>query len=439
MSLLNRFHLKENQSSLKNELLAGLTSFSTLSYAILLIPLILSDAGMDFGAVMSATLITAGVATLLMGLLANYPFVLAPGLALTVYFTYVVVLAKGHSWQTALGVVFIGGVLFLILNILGIRQLIIQTIPSAIRIGTTAGLGLFLALIGLKNAGIIVSHPKTFLTYGDPTAPSTILAIIGLIVISVLMIFRIRGALFLGIVFLWLLGFLFGISEFKGFVSLPASIAPTFFQFDLRAVFDLHFLDVVIAFIFVALFDTSAVLIGLAEEGNFLKKCPGDEKRCIYPRISEALLPDSLGSILASFLGTTTLSIYMESATGISVGGRTGLTSVVVALCFFLALFFTPFVTSIPLFASAPALVIVGGMMVRGLGKLNWTAPSEWIPAFVTLILIPLTGDIAVGIGVGFILLPLIKLFTGKAREVHFVTWILALLFLLKFALLPLF
>ncbi len=405
-------------------MLAGCTTFATLAYALLLIPRVLAETGMDPGAVITATLLSAGMASLVMGLYANYPFVLAPGIVLTVYFSEVVVLARGHRWESALGVVFIGGVVFLILNLLKIRQLIIETIPKSLQIGVMAGMGIFLAFIGIKHLGEV-----------EGVLP-LVIAFISLISICVFMVLRIPGGLFIGIIISWLLALVFKVSSFEGLFSLPSSLMPTFFKLDVRAVFNLRLLDTVIAFLFIGLFDISAVLSGLAKQGDFLKPCPTSKKKCHIPRLSKALMADSTGSVLASFLGTTTLSVYMESAAGISAGGRTGLTSVTAALLFFVALFFTPLISSIPLFALSAVLLVVGGQMVKKIALLEWKDPSEWIPAFATMVLIPFTRNIATGIGVGFILFPLIKLLLGRVREMHPFLWVIFGLFVLKFVLL---
>lgn len=431
------FHLRENNTSVKRELLAGFTTFATLAYTIVLIPKILSETGMDFDAVMIATIITGAFSSLLMGLYANYPMVSAPGIALSAYFSYSVVLLHGDSWQTALGVVFITGVIFLFLNLLRIRQLIIEVIPLSLRMATTAGLGLFLALIGLKNAEVIVYNPATFLGFGDPSSITCIMMAVGIIAIGTMMVLKVPGAIFLGIIFVWVLGLIFGFVKFAGFISLPSSILPTLFQLDVRSVFDVKHIGIVISFLFVALFDSAGTLVGLAEEGGYLKKRDLKTKKTIFPRVSQALMPDTTGSILASFLGTSTVAVYIESAAGMEVGGRTGLTAIVSSLLFLLALFFTPFASSIPHFATAPALIIIGGLMLKKMKLINWKDPSEWIPSFATLILIPLTYSVANGIAVGYITYAFLKLLSLKAKEVHWFSWLLAALFILKFIFFP--
>lgn len=438
MAVFNSFfRLGENKTTAKREVLAGMTTFFTLAYALLVVPTILSDAGLDLNAAVIATTLTGAYATLLMGLVANYPFVLAPGVALCVYFTYSVVQGQGLAWQVALGIVFLTGIILLLLNLLRIRQLIIQAIPLSLRLATTGGLGLLIALIGLKNAGIIISHPITFLSFGDPSSLSHVMAAIGLIAMGTMMVLRVPGALFLGILIVWVLSLAFGFVEWKGLISLPSSIMPSFLRLDVVDAFNMKHLGVLISFLFVALFDSTGTLVGLAEEGGFVKECGPGKKICIFPRVTRALMPDTTGTILAPMLGTTAVAVYLESAAGIAIGGRTGLTAVTAGILFLIALFFTPFISSIPHFATAPALIIIGAMMLKLIGKLNWDDPSEWIPAFATLILIPLTSSIATGIAVGYITYCLIKLLSAKVREVHWLSWILAALFILKFIFLP--
>ncbi len=435
VSINKFFRIKERGSTLPRELLAGATTFLTLAYALLVVPSILSEAGLDLGAVMVAMALVGAYASLMMGFLAGYPFVLAPGIALAAYFTYSVVLGGGHTWQVALGLVFLTGVILLLLNLLRIRQLLIQAIPLSLRLATTAGMGLFLALIGLKNAGIVVADPHTLLSFGDPRSISHVLALVGIVLTGVFFRLRIHGAIFLGILAVWVFALLLGQVEWRGVVAWPASLRPTWFELDVRGAFNLKHLGALISFLFVGLFDSTGTLVGLAEEGNFLEPCTGN--KCRFPRVSRALLPDTTGTLLAPVLGATSVAVYLESAAGLSVGGKTGLTAVTAGMLFLLALFFAPLASSIPLFATAPALLIIGGMMLRRISKIDWDDASEWIPAFTTLLLIPLTFSIAKGIAVGYITYCGIKLFSGKARGVHPLSWILALLFILMFLFFP--
>lgn len=430
--LERHFQLKANGTTLRKEVLGGLTSFFTLAYTLILIPSLLAKTGMDFGAVLVSTALVGAYSSFLMGTLANYPFVLAPGIALAAYFTYSAVLGHNMSWQVTLGVVFLTGILLLLLNLLRIRQLIIRVIPYALRVATTAGLGLFLALIGLKNAGIIVAHPSTLLSFGDPRSIQLIMTASGLVIIALLMLYRVPGAFFIGMLIIWSISRALRFIPWKGLVSLPESIGPIFFKLDVVGAFHFPYVGALISFLFVALFDSTGTLVGLAEEGGFIR-----HGETTFPRVSRALMPDTTGTILSSLLGVSPVAVYLESAAGIHAGGRTGLTAVVAAILFLGALFFIPFATSMPFFATSPVLVIIGGMMLKKVGYLNWEDPSEWIPAFVTIILIPLTSSVANGIASGFLIYAVIKLLGGKFREVHWFTWVLSVFFLLKFIFFP--
>jgi len=422
------FHLKKNGTSLTREFVAGLTTFATMGYIIFVNPLILQDAGMDFGAVMVATIIATALSTLIMGLYANYPFVQAPGMGLNAFFTYAVVINMGHSWQEALGASFVAGLLFFLLNLIGFRKLIMEAIPPALRRAITSGMGLFLALIGLKNLGVIVANPNTMVSLGNITAPPVLIATAGLIVTAVMMARGIKGAILLGIFFCWVMGLITGLTQWQGFVALPPSIAPTFLKMDIAAAFKPDMLGVLISFLFIAIFDTAGTLIGLAEHGGFLNK----EGK--LPRASKALTTDAIGTMVGAACGTSPMTTYLESSAGIEVGGRTGLTATIVAALFILSLFFSPLAASIPFFATAPVLIIIGSMMMRSMTQISWADATESIPAFLVMLTIPLTFSIATGIGIGFLTYPLIKLFCGQGKSVHWLAWILAILFALKFA-----
>lgn len=425
------FKLKENKTTVKTELFAGLTTFSTMAYIIVVNPTILSRGGMDFGAVMVATILATCLATLIMGLLANYPIVVAPGLALNAYFVYTVVQSQGYTWQVALGAVFIAALIMLLLTLLQIRKEIIKAIPLNLRLAATAGIGLFLAFIGLNNAGLIVAHPGTLVTLGKLDSPFVYLTGLGVLIIAVMMVYRIRGAMLYGLLAMWIIGLITGHAEWKGIVSLPPSIEPTFLQLDLKGDWNLAFTTIVFSFLFIALFDTAGTLIGMGERGNFL-----NEKGHL-PRISRAFSADAVGSSVGALLGTSTLVIYLESMSGILAGGRTGLTAVVVALLFLLALFFEPLASSIPIFATSPILIVIGSLMLSAIAKLDWDDPSEFIPGFLVVIGIPLTYSIALGLALGLVAYPLVKLFSGRVKQVHWLTWVLAAIFLSKFLLLP--
>jgi len=435
MGIDSFFSISARKSTIRKEIFAGLVTFITMAYAIVLIPSILAEAGLEFGSVMMATLLTAAFATLVMGFYANYPFVIAPGLALAIYFAYTINQHEQITWQMGLSVVFVTGVLFLILNLLKVRKLIVESIPACLRIGIIGGLGLFLAIIGLKNAQILVSSSRTVFALQHPFTLNTAFALLGLATIGILMSLRVIGAIFWGIVVVWALAFFFGYVEWQGFVSWPKSMSPTFLQLDFRHLFTPAVFNMWVVFVFVALFDSTGTIAGLgAETGLVMQR---GNKGC-FPNVSRALFPDATGSILSSLLGSTTCAVYIESATAVTIGAKTGLCAIVVGLLFLLSIFFIPFAASIPLFATAPALIIVGGMMLRGIAKLNWQEPAEWISAFVTLIVIALSLSIANGIAAGYIIYCVLKLVTGKVRGVHPLCWILATLFLLKFIFLPL-
>ncbi|MCE5319059.1 MAG: NCS2 family permease [Parachlamydia sp.] len=416
-------------TSIWREILAGFTTFATMAYILIVNPQILSHAGMDFGAVMAATAISGFIATLSMGLLARYPFALAPGMGLNAYFAYGIVLGAGHSWQTALGACFLSGLIFLILTVLRIREKIMHAIPASLRYATTAGLGLFLAFIGLKSIGIVTAHPTTLVTLGKITSLEALLAGFGVILIGALMTLEIKGAMLIGILVNWGLGLMLGLVEWKGIVSAPPSLSPTLLKLDIAGALKPEFFSIILSLVFVSLFDVAGTLLGLAEQGKFLTE------RGRLPRANRALVNDAVGTMAGAVLGTSPLTIHLESAAGISVGGRTGLTAVVVAILLLLSLFLSPLVTSIPSFATAPILIILGGLLMSPISRLNWADPAVSIPAFVIIISIPFTFSIGTGIALGFLLYPLIRLLSGRAKEVHPLIWVLALVFGLQFAL----
>jgi len=422
------FRLKDNNATVTTEFLAGLTTFATVAYIIVVNPLILSQAGMDFNAVMVATILAASVSTFMMGFYANYPFVQAPGMGLNAYFTYGVVISMGHRWEEALGASFIAGFLFLVLNLLGLRRLIMDAIPAGLRRAITGGIGLFLAFISVKNIGLIVENPNTLVELGDITSPEVLLAGFGLVTITVLMARNVKGAIILGILLSWTIGLALRLVEWKGIVAMPPSIAPTFLKLDIIAAFNPQMSDVLISFLFIAIFDTAGTLIGLAEQGGFL------DAHGKLPRARKALVTDAIGTMVGALAGTSPMTTFLESSSGIEAGGRTGLTAVVAAALFLLSLFFGPLAASIPFFATAPVLIIIGALMLKTLRNLRWNDPSEVIPAFVVMLMIPLTFSIATGIAVGFIIYPFTKLLCGRYKEIHWLGWILAILFIAKFA-----
>jgi AGZA family xanthine/uracil permease-like MFS transporter len=421
------FRLQENNTTIRTELVAGITTFMTMSYIIFVNPSILSETGMDFGAVMVATIVASSTAMILMGLWVNYPIALAPGMGLNAYFTYSVCLGMGYPWQTALGAVFISGVLFLVLTFLKIRQLVVDSIPNTIKLATAAGIGLFIAFIGLQNAGLVKGNPQTLVTLGQFTQPSALLTLFGVMVIAALMQLKVRGAILYGILLNWFIGLIFGLIEYQGIFSLPPNPAPTFLKLSLSGIWSEGLLTIIFAFFFVDLFDSTGTLVGVAEQGGFIK-ADGS-----FPRVEKALTTDAAGTIAGSLMGTSTVTAYIESASGIAEGGRTGLTTVVVAILFLFSLFLSPLAKSIPTFATAPALIVVGSLMMKQLTKLPWDDVSEMIPAFAVMLFMPLTYSIANGIAIGFIFYPIVKALSGKFRDVHWLTWILCALFLFRF------
>jgi AGZA family xanthine/uracil permease-like MFS transporter len=422
------FEFEKYNTNLKIETLAGITTFMTMAYIIFVNPQILSTAGMDFGAVMVATCISSAIATLVMGLYARYPFALAPGMGLNAYFTYGVCLGMGVDWRVALGAVFISGVLFIILTLTKIRTWIFNVIPNAIKYGTAVGIGLFIAFIGLKTAGIIVDSKATLVTLGNLMEPSTLLALFGIFLTSILVSRNVIGAILIGIIVTSLIGMILGISPFpEGICSMPPSIAPTFLQLDIMGALNLGLLTIVLAFFFVDMFDTLGTLSALSSQAGYLDK---DGK---LPRVEKALMSDATGTVVGSLLGTSTVTTYIESASGIALGGRTGFVSVVVAVLFLLSLFFYPIVKAIPPYATASALVIVGALMMKSIKNIDFDDYTEAIPAFITLLTIPLTFSIATGLALGFITYPILKVFTGRWKEVHWLVYVLAVVFALRF------
>ncbi len=421
------FKLKQNQTNLKQEAIAGLTTFMTMAYIIFVNPMMLADAGMDHGAVFVATCLAAAVGCLVMGLMANYPIALAPGMGLNAFFTYTVVGEMGYSWETALGAVFLSGICFLILSLVRIREWIVNSIPMSLRIGIAAGIGLFLALIGLKSAGIVVASPATLVTLGDITAFPAVMAVLGFFLIIALVQRGMKSAVMLSILIITGLGLIFGDVQYNGIVSMPPSIMPTFMKMDLSQVFEVSMLSVVFAFLFVDLFDTSGTLVAVAQRGGFL-----DDKGRL-PRLNRALTADSLATIVGAAFGTSTTTSYVESTAGVSVGGRTGLTAVVVGLLFIAALFISPLAGMIPAYATAGALFYVAILMMSGLMHVEWEDLTEAAPVVVVCILMPLTFSIATGIAFGMISYAAIKLMTGRFSDLNVGILAIAALFLAKF------
>jgi AGZA family xanthine/uracil permease-like MFS transporter len=428
------FKLKENNTTVRTEVLAGVTTFMTMAYVLAVNPGILETAGMDKGGVFTATVISSVIATLVMAFWAKLPFALAPGMGLTAFFAYTVVLGMGHSWQFALTAVFLEGLLFILLTAGNIREIILNSIPLGLKYAISAGIGLFIAFIGLKNAGIVVSHQATFLALGDLVSvgknPGPAIALVTLLLIGVLLAMRVRGALLIGIAAGTLLGIPAGLTHLPGTVSwAPPSLAPVFLKFEFGQVLSLDMLLVVFTFLFVDMFDTVGTLVGVSYKANML-----DEHGRV-PRVKQAFFADAIGTTVGAVLGTSTVTTYVESASGVNEGGRTGLTALTVALLFFAALFLSPLFLMIPSVATAPALIMVGAMLMTPVKNIAMDDFTELIPAFLTIIMMPMSYSISEGMMFGVVSYVLLKLFTGRFREVTAATWILAALFLLKFML----
>ncbi len=424
------FKLSPNETSVRTELLAGLTTFMTMAYIVFVNPAILADAGMDKGAVFVATCLAAAFGSALMGLWANYPVALAPGMGLNAYFTYGVVNGMGYSWQTALGAVFLSGILFLIVSLTPLREWVINAIPKSLKLAIAAGIGLFLAIIGLKNAGIIVSDPATLVTLGNLKAPATALAAGGFILMAALDARKVPGAILIGIFATAAAGAALGVNSFGGFVSLPPSIEPVFLKMDIVKALEIGLIAIVFTFFFVDVFDNTGTLVGIAFKAGFVNQDG------TLPRVKRALTADSLAAMASAVLGTSTTTSYIESAAGVNAGGRTGLTAVTVAVLFLAALFFAPLASLIPTFATAPALVYVACLMMGAVKEIDYQDSTEYVPAIVAIATMPLSFSIAHGIAFGFMAYTGIKLLSGRIGEISPAVGILSAIFLAKFALL---
>lgn len=428
------FKLSESNTTFRTEILAGITTFMTMAYILAVNPDILSAAGMDKGAVFTATVLASLVATLVMAFHAKLPFALAPGMGLNAFFAFTVVLGMGHSWQFALTAVFLEGLVFIALTAFNIREMIVNSIPTNMKHAISVGIGLFIAFIGLKNAGIIVSSPATFVTLGDLTNatdnPGAIVALASLVVTGALLALRVKGALLIGILFGTVMGFFFGVTKLpESFELTPPSLSPIVMKFEWSQILTIDMLVVVFTFLFVDMFDTVGTLIGVSSKANMLDK----EGR--VPRVKQALMADAIGTTVGAMLGTSTVTTYVESAAGVSEGGRTGLTSLTVALLFLFALFLSPLFLMIPGAATAAALVLVGAMMMTPIKNIEFDDFTESIPVFLTIIMMPLTYSISEGILFGVLSFVILKLLTGKFKDITIVTAILAVLFLIKFIL----
>lgn len=425
--MLERFFgIARQGSTVATEARAALVTFLTLSYILLVNPQILSQTGMPAADVAVATALAAGLATLLMGLWANYPFALAPGMGLNAYFTFSVVGAMGVDWPVALAAVFVGGILFLLLAVTGVRTAILRAIPTSLKMAVMSGIGLFLAIIGMESAGLVVDDPGTLVTLGDLSAPGTLLSIAGLLVMAALLALRFRGAILVGILGVTLVSWVTGLTTPpEQYLTLPHLPRETLLALDFQGLLSGQLVTVVLAFLFVDILDTAGTLIGVGMLAGFVDK-DGE-----LPRADRAFAADAVGTTVGALLGTSPVTSYVESATGVEEGGRTGLTAVFVAGLFFLSLFLTPIFVAVPGIATAPALIVVGALMMRGAKDLDWLRADEAIPAFLTMIGMPLTYSIANGITFGIVSYVVIKLLSGRAREIHPVLLILAVVLVL--------
>ncbi len=422
------FGLAAHATSWRTELLAGLTTWLTMAYIVVVNPAILAAAGIDHGAAFTATCIAAALGSAVMGLLANFPLALAPGMGLNAYFTYAVVHGMGIPWQTALGAVFLSGLLFLAISLLRVREWIINSIPLSLKLGIGAGVGLFLGLIGLQDMGLVVANPATLVSLGSLGKIPTLLSCAGFLIIAGLSARRVPGGILIGILAIAGLGVPFGLTRFHGLVAPPPSLAPTFLQMDVGAALQLGVASVVFTFFLVDVLDNAGTLIATTHRAGLMR--PDGS----VPRLREALLADSGGAVLGAILGTSTTTSYIESAAGIEAGGRTGLTALVVAGLFLLTLFFAPLAMAVPGFATAPALVFVACLMASALREVAWDDATEYLPAVVVAIAMPFTFSIATGIGLGFVVHAVVKLAVGRGRDVGGAVWLIAAASVVRFA-----
>jgi len=423
------FKLTENKTSVKTEVVAGITTFMTMAYILAVNPSILSATGMDKNALFTATAVASIIATLVMALIANLPFALAPGMGLNAFFAFTVCMGMGFSWQFALTAVFIEGIIFLVLTAFNIRELIVNAIPLNLKHAVSAGIGLFIAFIGMQGSGLIVNNDATLVGLGDMSSPTVLVTLFGLLLTGVLLALRVKGALLIGIFASTLLGIPLGVTHLPegNVLSLPPSIAPIAFKFDFSQLFSLNMVIILFTFLFVDMFDTVGTLVGVSSKANML------DSEGHVPRVKQALFADAVGTTVGAMLGTSTVTTYVESASGVAEGGRTGLTSLTVAGMFFLALFLAPLFLMVPGAATAPALILVGSFMMSPILKINFDDYTESIPAFLTIIMMPLTYSIAEGIVFGMLSYVLLKVLSGKFKDVSVIMYVLAVLFVLKF------
>ena len=421
------FAIEAHQTSLQKEVLAGVTTFITMAYIIFVNPQMMAQSGMDHGAIFVGTCLAAAFACLFMGLYANWPVGLAPGMGLNAFFTYTVVGEMGYSWEVALGAVFIAGILFFIMSITPLRRWMLDSIPLNLRIAMGAGVGLFIGFIGLKNGGIIVANGATFLSLGDFTNPSTLLAGLSFLLISILSIRKIPGAIIIGILAVTLISIFLNLVEFEGVFALPPDVTPVFMELDIIGALDVAMISVIVSFLFVDLFDTAGTLFGVATRANLVQESGN------IVDLDKALKVDSSSSVFGSFLGCAPVTSYVESSAGIEAGGRTGMTAVVVGVLFLLATFLSPLAAAVPAYATAGALIYVAILMLSGMESLNWDEQSELLPALIMIVMIPLTFSIANGIALGFLAYVSIKVFVGEISKISSGAWFLTLIFVTKF------
>lgn len=424
------FQLQSHGTTIRTEVIAGITTFLTMSYIIFVNPDILATTGMDRDAVFVATCLAATVGSLIMALVANWPIGMAPGMGLNAFFAFTIVGAMGYTWQQALGAVLVSGIIFMLLTVSGMRSWLIKGIPESLQSAIAAGIGLFLAIIALSSAGIVVADPATMVALGDLTQPPALFAILGFFIIAGLDALQVRGAILIGILAVTVLAALTGQTEFNGVFAAPPSLAPTFMQFDLLGVLQTGFVHIILVLVLVEVFDATGTLIGVARRANLIRK---DRPN----RMGRALLADSTAIVAGSMLGTSSTTAFAESASGVMAGGRTGLTTLVVAVMFLFALFLSPLASSVPPYATAPALLYVAGLMLRELREINWNDVTEATPATLTAVAMPLTYSIANGLAFGFISYAILMTTTGRIRELHPATFIVALLFIIKYAAFP--
>jgi AGZA family xanthine/uracil permease-like MFS transporter len=426
--LRNFFKFDENQTNFNREFVAGSTTFITMAYIIFVNPQLMSDSGMDYGASFVGTCLAAALACFVMGIFANWPVGLAPGMGLNAFFTYTVVGEMGYSWQVALGAVFIAGLLFFLMSVTPMRKWMLESIPLNLKIAMGAGVGLFIGFIGLKDGGIIVSNVETYISMGDLTNPETLLAALGFLLIAALSVRNVPGAIIIGVLSVTLIALSLGLVEYKGVLAYPPDVSSTFLQLDIIGALDIAMVSVIASFLFVNLFDTAGTLLGVASRANLLDTA-GEVKN-----LDKALKADSSSSIFGAFFGCAPVTSYVESSAGVEAGGRTGFTAVVVGVFFVVAIFFSPLASMVPAYATSGALIYVAILMLGGMEKLDWADASELLPALIIIVMIPLTFSIANGIALGFLSYIILKLASGQAKSISTGAWFLSVIFITKLA-----